>query len=256
MSQLADLKVEKTRSSEEEWTFLTQKEIQTFLSSPLLRPDQKRAIAFAIFTGLRKGEQLSLHWVDVGNLDEPSPKATIRYGAVPSRKNGRKFMPPKGGVVKSIPLLPMAIDVLREIVDEEHGGVQPTEGLVFCQEGRKPFNSCYYFGWQPQKRRNGEKIKSIPLRVIGRHVRWQDLRHTTASHLIMGSWGEKWALEQVCAYLRHSDITVTMRYAHLADDFLAQKARTTICLTNGTPSSEAPHRVDVADESSSPILEG
>ena len=51
---------------------------------------------------------------------------------------------------------------------------------------------------------------------IDRHVRFHDLRHTFASHLIMKGVD----LRTVAKLMGHRDIEMTMRYAHLAPDHL------------------------------------
>jgi integrase len=63
---------------------------------------------------------------------------------------------------------------------------------------------------------------------IKRHIRFHDLRHTCASHLLQGTWAPKMIrgplrLEEVKAWLDHSDIGVTQRYAHLAPDAIRGK---------------------------------
>jgi integrase len=72
---------------------------------------------------------------------------------------------------------------------------------------------------------------------IARRVRFHDLRHTCASHLIMGTWGAPWSLAEVCAFLRHSSITVTQRYAHLSPEHLHNKAA-----PRGTARARRPRR--------------
>ncbi len=57
-----------------------------------------------------------------------------------------------------------------------------------------------------------------------RLVWFHDLRHTCASHLLMGSWGSAWRLEEVRDFLGHESITSTQRYAHLSQDHLQKKA--------------------------------
>ncbi|MEO6575667.1 MAG: site-specific integrase, partial [Polyangiaceae bacterium] len=56
---------------------------------------------------------------------------------------------------------------------------------------------------------------------------WHDLRHTCASALVSGMWGRAWRLEEICALLGHSSITVTQRYAHLAGTALVVAAEET-----------------------------
>lgn len=46
---------------------------------------------------------------------------------------------------------------------------------------------------------------------------WHDLRHTFASRLVMAGVD----VFTVCRLMRHKNIQVTMRYAHLADKHLA-----------------------------------
>ena len=75
-------------------------------------------------------------------------------------------------------------------------------------------------------------------RAIGRHVRFHDLRHTCASALVSGVWGRAWSLQEVCAFLGHSSISVTERYAHFAGTALETAAKETeIALFNRTPNA-------------------
>ena len=57
-------------------------------------------------------------------------------------------------------------------------------------------------------------------------MRFHDLRHTCASHLVRGTWGRRWSLEEVKEYLGHSSIQVTQRYAHLQDGLADAAAAT------------------------------
>ena len=53
-----------------------------------------------------------------------------------------------------------------------------------------------------------------------------DLRHTCASHLVMGTWTRRpWRLEEVQAMMGHSSSQLTQRYAHLAPTVLDEAAR-------------------------------
>ena len=62
---------------------------------------------------------------------------------------------------------------------------------------------------------------------IERRVRFRDLRHTCASHLVMGAWGTQWTLQEVAAFLGHADTTVTEIYAYLSPDHLHRRADAT-----------------------------
>jgi integrase len=82
----------------------------------------------------------------------------------------------------------------------------------------------------PSKRKDGPPIFSAGAKTkagITRRVRFHDLRHTTASHLVLGSWGRCWKLIEVRDFLGHSTLNVTERYAHLGPDALHAAARET-----------------------------
>jgi integrase len=59
---------------------------------------------------------------------------------------------------------------------------------------------------------------------ITRRVRFHDLRHTCASSLVAGWWGRAWRLEEVKAILGHGSVTMTERYAHLAQSVVVSRA--------------------------------
>jgi site-specific recombinase XerD len=62
---------------------------------------------------------------------------------------------------------------------------------------------------------NAVKRAGIP------HVRFHDLRHTFASHLVMGGVD----IRTVQELLGHKDIRMTMRYSHLAPDHMKNAVR-------------------------------
>jgi hypothetical protein len=91
-------------------------------------------------------------------------------------------------------------------------------------------------GWCTRKRKKGVLEPGLQeLAGITRRVRFHDLRHTCASHLVMGTWGSPWPLADVAKMLRHSSITVTERYAHLAPGYLHEQARRTARTTAAGP---------------------
>ena len=72
---------------------------------------------------------------------------------------------------------------------------------------------------------------------IERRVRFHDLRHTCASHLLMGTWGVRLSIEEVSAWLGHSSTAVTQRYAHLAPDHLSARVGAALRGPTGSPSA-------------------
>lgn len=102
----------------------------------------------------------------------------------------------------------------------EHKGVRKLKGLVWPGKGGKMAAHGHDAGWS--------RIRDDETSGMRRDVRFHDLRHTCASHLVSGSWGRAWRLEEVCAVLGHKDLKTTQRYAHLSPESImgaAEQAR-------------------------------
>jgi integrase len=82
-------------------------------------------------------------------------------------------------------------------------------------------------GCRRQKCKTPIVWQKVRAAFLPRRVWWHLLRHTTASSLVAGWWGERWRLEEVRGLMGHSTIRVTERYAHLADSTLKQVAAAT-----------------------------
>jgi integrase len=85
------------------------------------------------------------------------------------------------------------------------------------------------------------------LKAIGitRRVRFHDLRHTCASSLVAGWWGRAWRLEEVKVMLGHYSVTMTERYAHLAQSVLrtaAHETETETALAKDTRRTQDPRK--------------
>lgn len=208
--------------SDEPWTFLTAAEV-TAVTGCASIPDPERAIyTVAIYSGLRLGELWGMRWEDVA-LDVDAPELTVRYSHDRQTKSGK---------VRRVPLLPPAALALKRV-----RGRKKT-GLVFPgpSGGRRTRDDDAR--WSPQTRRGrvGEggvsrdyAVNGYRLRAgITRRVRFHDLRHTCASHLLMGTWGVRLTLEEVSAWLGHSSTAVTQRYAHLTPEHLSRRVATQV----------------------------
>lgn len=201
------VRVPRMASDDEGWTWLTQEEIGRLLTSRTEPATHRRqraaywhqrtAIQVAVYTGLRAGELWGLRWGDV-TLDGDRPHLTVR------RSRGG---PTKGGRVREVPLLPPAVQALEEWRRRAPG---LPRALVWPADG----GGCHVVGYDAQLR--------LWLRdaQIYRRVRFHDLRHTCASHLVQGTWGRAWRLEEVRQWLGHVDLSTTQRYAHLAPEGL------------------------------------
>jgi integrase len=152
----------------------------------------------AIYTGLRKGELLGLRWQDL-DLDTQHLTVARSYGALP-----------KSGKARHLRLPPVCVPRLRQ-----WRAVCPVgpAGLVFP--------AAHGGGHLPHA------LLGLPKLLTAAGVRcpahpWHALRHTFASHYLMQG-GNILALQRI---LGHSEIKMTMIYAHLAPDFLgAEMAR-------------------------------
>ncbi len=213
-SPFVAIKLPAPPETEEKWSYATPPEQRNLvLSAPL---HYRAIVAFAIATGVRAGELVSLRLEDV-HEEAPEPYVTIRYGSPP-------FGPPKNGRIRRVPLLPLAREavIAQRALLRAPKGLRPRENpfkLLFPAERggfRNPDHVLPSATWERIRTPNG----------IDR-LRWHDLRHTCASSLVSGWWGRRWSLEEVCAMLGHSDIRVTQRYAHLAESALALAARQT-----------------------------
>jgi integrase len=142
---------------------------------PHIRP----IVVTALNTGMRKEEILSLEWEK--HID-------LRHGFIllDVKKNGKR---------RQIPITPMLRETLQGIV--RRVGVP----YVFVGREGKRFKDTKSTGFNATLRRAGIK-----------DFRFHDLRHTFASHLVMGGVD----LATIKELLGHKDFKMTLRYAHLA----------------------------------------
>lgn len=207
-------------NGERPWTYATAKEIEQIASLPA---EKARPILFAIYTGVRQAELWRMRWRD---LDLDRKRFVVRG----ETKNGKE---------RIAPLLPAAIEIAK--AHRAASRYKQPEDFVFCRHDRKPFGASYDAGWGDRPMRVGGSVRIFPgLKTaagIHRKIRFHDLRHTCASHLITGTWGKPWRLEEVSAFLGHSSISVTQRYAHLADGHLDELAAGT-GITNALPTAD------------------
>ncbi len=187
-------------------------------------PLEKLIIAFDMGTGLRLGELNCLHLEDV-RVDDPNPHILVRYGSYDAKN--KRYRSPKGKkgtkYERRVPLFGLALDAARAWLAvlpsyakrNPHGLMFPTRYGARRDKAPRTWKATV------------ERFGVIPR--AGRKPWWHLLRHICASSLIAGWWGRRWTLDEVKAFLGHSSVKVTERYAHLAEsvvDNIAAEAET------------------------------
>jgi site-specific recombinase XerD len=181
-------KVERFKESHGKTRFLSPAdELPRFLEaaqSPDLLPDAYPLLITAIFTGLRRSEQFRLRWAEVDFTSN-----TIHVNRLAKSRRSRE--------------VPMA-DVVREalLLQRRSTGHLP---YVFCTQSGKPFKD------------RRETLASVLQRAkITDSFTWHDMRHCFASFLAMSGVD----LLRIKELLGHSDLKMTLRYAHLSPSFV------------------------------------
>lgn len=182
---VAGLKQE--RETVEEADFLTKEEVSRLLSvcEERIRP----LLVTAVYTGMRWGELMKLEWRDV---DFGRAFLTVR-----DTKNSETHYVPMNPAVRQ------ALGDHRKTQAQQAGKIvtvvfpNPETGKAWTGIRKTFFSALRDAG-------------------VERHFTFHGLRYTTASHLTMSGVD----LRTVAKILGHKDLKMTMRYAHLAPDFL------------------------------------
>jgi integrase len=165
-------------------------------------------VATALFTGMRISELLGLIWGDVdldaGTVHVRAQLSRARSGAAPTR-----VLPKTRAAVRDIPLVPQLAEILRV---KRAGASEATAGWVFASQVGTPLGlrNAQRRGLARAVARAGLEDSDWP------PLRFHDLRHTFASHLIIDLGLD---VAQVSRILGHAQITTTLSvYTHLFDD--------------------------------------
>lgn len=187
--------------------FLTAEEINQVLTCSEIPLKYRLCYEVAIFTGLREGELWGLRWQDL-DLERSTCAAKHSYSG-----------PTKGNKVRRFTLLPRAAAALRRWRDL----TKWTKSSDYVFPG--PRGRQHADGYDAEWGGEGKYREKAGIRP---EVRFHDFRHTFCSHLAMGTWGERWTLQDIQQYIAHSSIGVTQRYSHLSPSHLADLAARTI----------------------------
>lgn len=155
-------------------------------------PHLKPIIITAVYTGLREGNLLKLKWE---NIDFANKVINVKV------KDKTKL----GGKFHSVPMADIVIDTLKAI--------QKESDYVFTYRGhpivsiRSSWLAIFY------KRKGREFTKELKDPELP-YIRFHGLRHTAATWILKATGNLKVTKE----ILGHSDISTTLKYAHVLDE--------------------------------------
>jgi len=149
-------------------------------------------VLFAVNTGLRRGELLSLTWASV---DHESNIVTVRNTNDFSTKSGHERT------------IPLSSDARKILLNRQAMNACSQNNVIFRGPGGKTLTGDYVT----------KRFKYFVRKAgLSESIRFHSLRHTCASWLVMRGV----SIPVVQAILGHRDFSTTMGYAHLAPDVL------------------------------------
>lgn len=179
-----ELKEKRTRGNQ--WRAQRGYELKPELSQYTFADHIKPMVLLTLNTGLRRGECLSLQWSNI-NFQNKILTIVGQYA--------------KSGKTRHIPLNQEVLDALIQWQAQ-----CPSDEWVFPNQSGKETYKVVRKPW------------CHLLRVADiKNFRWHDLRHHFASKLVM----REVDLNTVRELLGHADLTMTLRYAHLAPEHKA-----------------------------------
>ncbi|MEA2017589.1 MAG: site-specific integrase, partial [Campylobacterota bacterium] len=179
-------KIKKLSIAQQVERYLTKQEIKRVLKvlDTIQNPIIKPIIQFLLLTGARRSEVITAKWKYIDLVH--------KVWTIPITKNNK---------IRRIPITPQLEEIINQL---------PRYNEYLFPNGKegKPIVNLYHH-W-----------KIIRQKALIQDVRVHDLRHTYASTLVNSGR----SLYEVQKLLGHSDIKVTMRYAHLSKDSLYDAA--------------------------------
>lgn len=155
------------------------------LDHPQTPPYLKPIVMADIFTGLRRGDLLKIQWKDINK-----EKGYLTY--LEQKKSNSRNREPK-----------TTVKYLNQDMIDLLNGMPILGDYVFCDSEGKPFKDL------------SQSFKTVLKRAGITNFHFHDLRHTSASYLLMRGA----PLEAVQKHLNHRDLKTTQRYAHISEQF-------------------------------------
>jgi len=195
-------------------TFLTKVEIHQLLMN-CKDLESNSAILFALNTGMRIGEILGLCW-DRVDFDQK----LVTVSRTLSRAELRETT--KTNLIRYVPMNSEVEILLKTLLQN-----QKCPRFVFAKKHNVPFNPDHF---------SGREFKKALQRAQIRNIRFHDLRHTYASQFVMNG-GSIFDLQKI---LGHTDVKMTMKYAHLSKVHLSHIANV-VCFSAEGEKSSSPY---------------
>lgn len=177
-------KIAKMKERKDAWQFLDFEDSEKFLDAV---PEQwKTLFLCAMRTGLRISELIALRWRDIDFKRKVIEARNTLYRG--------KLYPTKSYAMREIP---MTQDLVKALAGTRHLRSE----FVFCGSDGKPIH-----------RGSVRKPLQAAIKKSGvKRIRFHDIRHCFASHLVMCNVG----IKKVQELLGHSSLQMTLRYSHL-----------------------------------------
>jgi integrase len=226
---LARVPVDRTVAIDDALTYLSTDEVDRLLDCPSMPLEQRVVFTLATHQAPREGELAGMDWERIDWEGHGWYIAQSWDGTTKNRKTRWQA------------LIPRAERVLREWHVAQG---QPKSGVVFptprpnAGGKTKRYARGHDWGFADHPERHITRLGWWRRAGIRTRVRFHDLRDTAATHLLSGSWGPAWSMEQVSKHLGHSSVKVTeARYAHLTRD---AKRKAAASIESEKPSANSP----------------
>ena len=154
-------------------------------------PDVRPAVVFAVNTGIRQGELVSLTW---GQVDFQRKIITLTADKTKTKQT------------RHVPMNTLALEALKALPR----GISPNAPVFPIIAGRDHRDLVRRFKGAVERTKINEGV------IRSQCVTWHTLRHTFASRLVQGGVN----LLTVQRLLGHTTLAMVQRYAHLADTHL------------------------------------
>ena len=198
-------------------SFYTKEQVAALIDAAAQTP-LKYLVPFTLFYGLRRSEVLGLKW---DAIDFANRRFTIQSTVVKFKTQIEKETTKNKASHRTYPMPEGIVNLLLDIKQQQ--------GYMRVKYGNAYIDGNYVFTWDDGRLLSPDYVTRKFSKILSEnglpHIRFHDLRHTTASLLLNAGYD----LKHISEWLGHSDIGTTMNiYAHLS---MTGKAETSEVMT-------------------------